>query len=549
MDIGLKEHPIELEDTADSHPPEPVRAEFVMRRADYVAFALLAGINMATIAYFATYWFSSPRWFIQPALFSFTTLLLLIVLINYLGRWLMLLLMKRPVLPKLRWHPRVGVATTFVPGAETLDMLERTVRALVEMDYPHDTWVLDEGAEPRVRAMCERVGAKHFSRADLSRYQAESGPFQAKSKHGNVNAWLHEHAFARYDVVTLFDPDHVASRSFLERVLGYFEDQTIGYVQAAQAYYNQASSLIARGAAEETYAYNSSIQMAAYSMGYPVIVGCHNTHRVTALREIGGLQAHDADDLLTTLAYQSHGWGGVFVPEILARGLAPVDWPSYLTQQRRWARSVLDVKLRLHPRMSSSLTLRTRVMSFLHGLNYLYRSFVLFASLVLIVYTLATSIGSSVFDHLISPQTGALCLILLACDFYRQRFYLDWRSERGLHWRVAVLHFAKWPHMLAALRDVILNRRFPYAITPKIRTKTRRLGLFAPHFLAALVVAGAWGVGAWFRLNVSMEARELAGAFILCTLGLVFSGLLPTPEPFDRDLLVGARPSSDRPGT
>jgi hypothetical protein len=173
-------------------------------------------------------------------------------------------------------------------------------------------------------------------------------------------------------------------------------------------------------------------------------------------------------------------------------------------------------------------------MSFLHGLNYLYRSFVLFAGLVVTIYTLATSIGSSVFDHLISIQTAALCLVLLVTDFYRQRFYLDWRSEWGLHWRVAVLHLAKWPYMLLALGDVLLNRRVPYAITPKVRTKPRRMRLFVPHVLLALVVACAWGFGVGLDLDVSDKARKFAGVFIVCTLGLVVSDLLPTPEPFDR---------------
>ncbi len=524
---------------------EVVKSEPVMRARDYVTFALLAGLNLAAIIYFALYWFSTPRWLIQPVLFAFTTILLLIVLANYHGRWLMLLLMKRPVLPERRSNPRVGVATTFVPNSEALDMLECTTRALVAMEYPHDTWVLDEGDNQQVKEMCERLGALYFSRKRFPEYQTDSGTFESKTKYGNVNAWLYEHAFARYDVVTLFDPDHVPTPAFLDRVLGYFEDPSVGYVQAAHAFYNQSASLVARGAAEETYAYNSSIQMAAYAMDYPVIIGSHNTHRVSALREIGGLQAHAADDLLTTLVYRSRGWRGVYVPEILARGLTPVEWSSYLTQQRRWARSVLDVKLRLHPQMSASLSLATRAMSFLHGLNYLYRSFVIFAALLLMMYTLATGVGSSVFEHLISPQLGVLCAVLLACDFYRQRFYLDPEGERGLHWRVAVLHLAKWPHMLASLYDVLLTRRLPYTITPKLRMKPRRLELFAPHVIITALVAGAWLLGVALELPVSTKVQELAGGFLVCMIGLIVTNLLPTPEPFDLDFFVRRKPYLD----
>jgi hypothetical protein len=62
--------------------------------------------------------------------------------------------------------------------------------------------------------------------------------------------------------------------------------------------------------------------MAAYGMGYPVIVGCHNSHRMTALQGVGGFPAHEAEDLLLTFHYRANNWQGVYVPEILARGLA-----------------------------------------------------------------------------------------------------------------------------------------------------------------------------------------------------------------------------------
>ena len=48
-------------------------------------------------------------------------------------------------------------------------------------------------------------------------------------------------------MIAAFDPDHVPEAEFLSAVLGYFDDPSVGYVQAAQAYYNQAASFIARG--------------------------------------------------------------------------------------------------------------------------------------------------------------------------------------------------------------------------------------------------------------------------------------------------------------
>ena len=259
------------------------------------------------------------------------------------------------------------------------------------LDYPHDTWLLDEGDDERVRrCMPDGWACGHFSRKNRPEYQTDVGRFQRRSKHGNYNAWLDNVGFDRYDVLTTFDPDHIPEPSFLRKVLGYFRDPTIGYVQLPQAYYNQKASFIARGAAEETYAFYSSVQMAGYGLGYPILIGCHNTHRMSALKELGGFACHDAEDLLMTLQYRSRGWQGVYVPEILARGLAPVDWQTYLIQQRRWARSVLDIKFRIYAHLSGKLPLKTRIASFLHGFNYLHKSFIMLGSTAFVVSTLST---------------------------------------------------------------------------------------------------------------------------------------------------------------
>ena len=112
-------------------------------------------------------------------------------------------------------------------------MLEETIRALIALDYPHDTWVLDEGDDDHVKALCRKLGAHYFSRKNRSQYQADSGTFKSHTKYGNYNAWLDEIGFERYEIVVAFDPDHIPEPTFLSKVLGYFDDPKVGYVQAA----------------------------------------------------------------------------------------------------------------------------------------------------------------------------------------------------------------------------------------------------------------------------------------------------------------------------
>jgi cellulose synthase/poly-beta-1,6-N-acetylglucosamine synthase-like glycosyltransferase len=447
-------------------------------------------------------------------------------------RWFSLLLMRRPLPTQPEPNMNVGVATTFVPGAEPIEMLERTLTALVAMDYPHETWVLDEGDDPDVRALCRRMGAHHFTRKGRAEYQQDSGRFESRSKHGNYNAWLAEVGFDRYDYIAAFDPDHVPRREFLTSVLGYFRDPGVGYVQAPQVYYNQAASFIARGAAEETYDYYSSVQMAAYGMGHPIVTGCHNAHRVTALRGIGGFQAHDADDFLCTIQYRANGWRGVYVPKRLAAGLTPVDWGGYLTQQRRWARSVLDVKFWILPKLLPRFPMRERVVWMSHGLYYLQGLGVAMET-GLLAFMLATGSAPGVFTLTAVPKLLLLVGIVALCGFYRQRFFLHPRSEAGFHWRMAVLRFAKWPIVLVALFEALFRRRAPYVLTKKVREGRGGNALAVSHLIVVGLIAAAWAAGATRGVIDNSTLHVCAALVVAMSMVVLVTKLRSYPEPYD----------------
>jgi hypothetical protein len=131
---------------------------------------------------------------------------------------------------------------------------------------------------------------------------------------------------------------------------------------------------------------------------------------------------------------------------------------------------------------------------------------------------------------------------------YRQRFYLDWRTERGLHWRVAVIDFAKWPWMILASVEVVLARRSGYAITPK----AGRPGIYWPFTVwnccQAAAVALAWGIGQAAG-TVGLALHIAAGSTVAASLALAASGLRTFPPPYQLGLwhpVDGPAPHSRR---
>ena len=504
----------------------------VFSARDTPLYAFLSLLTLAGFVWLVRFWVARAEWSPQTPAYIFLTATVLFPLTMFATRWVGLPLMRRPqhMIASPGW--KVGVATTFVPGGEDIGMLERTVRALVEMDYRHDTWVLDEGDDARVRALCERLGARHFSRKGTERYQQPGGRFADRTKHGNYNAWLDAVGFSRYEIVAAFDPDHVPERHFLTRVLGYFDDPSVGYVQAPQFYYNQHASFVTRGAADETYDYYASIQMSCYALGFPIVTGCHNTHRVSALSEVDGFAAHEADDLLITVHYRVAGWRGVYVPERLASGLTPVDMDSYLAQQRRWARSVFDIKLRILPKLGGALPLRERVVTFVHGLYYLYGLGTALGA-ALLTFMLVSGKTPAVFSVKSGAQVLALYAVLVLCQLYRQRFFLEPERERGLHWHAGLLRIAKWPYMLLALRDAFAGPNRGYTLTRKVAPPCRRYAAAPVQLILAGVVAAALAAGA--ARGVLHNRSVVIGAAVLVTSALLVAlvDLQRAPPPYD----------------
>ncbi|MCC6139554.1 MAG: glycosyltransferase [Nitrospira sp.] len=509
--------------SAGSSIPISVVRDQVLQPRDHVFYRLLTVLGVAAIAVFFVTWFQLPAWGEHAFVMAVCSGLLAVLFLNNLGRWLILPSMQRPrpLLPRPDW--KVAVVTTHVPGVEPLALLERTLKALVALDYPHDTWVLDEGDDEEVKQVCAARGVHHFSRKSFPRYQAEVGMFRKATKHGNYNAWLHEIGFDRYEILTAFDPDHVPDPVYLAKVLGYFDDARVGYVQAPQVYGNQEESFIARGAAEETYEFYSLVQMACFGKGFPLIIGCHSTHRLSALRECGGFAAHDADDLLLTLLYQNRGWEGVYVPEVLARGLAPSDWPTYLNQQRRWTRAVLDLKLRVAPVVVQNLSPASAVLNVLHGINYVHRGVVLPIAVLLAALILILGQAPDIATVETIVSAGCMIAVLRIWERYRQRFYLNRTLEQGTHWRARLLQFAKWPYQVAAIADVLANRQVPYITTPKTTASMQVSFALWPHVITLGILSAAWGLGLVLHETLPFGVQLCAMGIAVLTVGLMLT--------------------------
>jgi len=213
---------------------------------------------------------------------------------------------------------------------EPAEVVMATLAGCRALEYPHTTWLLDDGRRPEMEELAELAGARYLTRPDNSHAKA-----------GNVNAALRR---TDGDLVLVLDADHVPMPDALDALVGYFDDERMALVQTPHDFFNHDSvQHYVVGRHEQSLFYRvicpgKDRHGAAYWCGSAALINRH------ALLEIGGVATETiAEDFHTTIRLLRNGWRTRYHDEVLVQGLAPHDLDGYLLQRDRWARGNLAV--------------------------------------------------------------------------------------------------------------------------------------------------------------------------------------------------------------
>ncbi|HEV8496748.1 MAG TPA: cellulose synthase catalytic subunit [Gemmatimonadaceae bacterium] len=476
---------------------------------DRMVIAVLVGFGILAVFRLLDWWFRQDH-VAHPLLFGALSIAVWYGISRIVLGWVNYVHISRPEHRDAPQGLRVAIFTTSSPG-EPLAMFEKTLAACRRVRYPHTTYLLDDTRDPAFRDVAERNGAVWLELVGLP-----------GAKAGKINAAL---AQTREDFILVLDPDHVPFPEFLDRVLGHFDDERLGFVQVSQAYYNQPRSFAARGAAEQTYGFYGPVQMGLCGLGGSVAIGANCTFRRAALESIGGHGIGLAEDLVTSIRLHGAGWKSTYVPEVLSRGLVPEDLGSFYRQQIKWARGVYEVAFAELPHVFRGLSWRQRLSYLTIGTFYLFGVTTLLYLVFPYLY-LWTGLqpASMRFDEFLANATpvGAAGAALY---FFCQRWLCDPRTERGTHWRGLVLKIACWPVFFGGTALAIARANVPYIPTAKEAKRGRFLRLAWPQLTLIAIYAVTVAHVLRVRLFVTSEgALELSSQAVW---GMVAFATLP----------------------
>ena len=236
---------------------------------------------------------------------------------------------------------------------EPLEVLRRTAIGARAIKYPHRTFMLDDGKRDEVKAMADALGIGYIRR---------DGNEHAKA--GNLNNAL---KVTDGEFILQLDADHVPLPNILDRLLGYFGDARVAFVQSPQDFYNTDSfthvvNEEGRSLWEENRIFFSLLQPGKDTWNAAFFCGSCGVLRRTAFDEIGGFSTKTVtEDMETSIVLHGRGWKSVYHGETLAYGLAPSSAFAYHVQRLRWGQGSMQILRKLNPLFYPGLTIPQRL--------------------------------------------------------------------------------------------------------------------------------------------------------------------------------------------
>ena len=256
------------------------------------------------------------------------------------------------------------VITVQLPLFNEMYVVERLVKAITEVDYPRERLqiqVLDDSTDETVKLAEATVNKYQQLGFDIEYvHRSDRTGFKAGALENGMKT-------AKGELLAIFDADFVPKPDCLRKLVNYFTDPMVGCAQMRWSHINGNYNLLTR---LQTIMLDGHFVVEQTTRnrtgGFFNFNGTAGIWRRKAIAASGGWQ-HDTLTEDTDLSFRAQlmGWKFVYLLDEEAPAEIPVEINAFKAQQRRWAKGVMQVGLKLYPRIwRARLPLRVRLEMF-----------------------------------------------------------------------------------------------------------------------------------------------------------------------------------------
>lgn len=408
---------------------------------------------------------------------------------------------------------------------EPIELVEETLVAIKAMKYPiknifvcNDGFVAKKDNWKDIENLCVNLGVGCFTR------QKPGG-----AKAGNLNNALKQ---TNSDFFVVFDADHVPHSDFLTKTMGYLADDKVAFVQTPQYYKNYAENTVTMAAWEQQSLFFGPILKGKNRLESVFMCGTNMIVRREAVMQVGGMcETNIAEDFLTSLFIHEKGWKSVYVPEILAEGLAPSDFLSYYKQQFRWSRGSLEVIFKYNPLFRKGLTWKQKIQYLASASYYLTGLVVVIDAFLPIIFF---------YTGLVPIYTATMLIAAIFIPYMIINIYaLQYSCNFSFSFLALSYCISSFPIHIKAIWAVLTGQKTTFSVTSKSQIKGNFLNLVIPQIayivifiIGALFAIFKEGLSSSVVTNISWALLNIGvfAPFIISAINVDFIQTKPNPR-------------------
>ena len=376
--------------------------------------------------------------------------------------------------PKARYAPgRLPRVTVQLPLFNEMYVAERLIDAVVKLEYPRELLeiqVLDDSTDDTQQIASAAVNKYFDQGVDIVYHHREN---REGFKAGALEAGLKK---SSGELVLIFDADFVPRPDYISKMLDFFTDERVGMVQMRWSHINADYSLLTKVQAIMLDGHFVIEQVARNRCGgFFNFNGTAGMWRREAIEWSGGWQ-HDTLAEDTDLSYRAQlmGWRFVYLADDDVPAELPVEINAFKSQQRRWAKGVVQVGMKLLRRMwhDPRLPLRVKLEQFFRLTGNLAAPLVIV--LALINFPILIVRYNQGLFHLFALDVPILTFSTLSVIVYyvvTQRYLHPdtWKKSLKYIPFVMSMGIALTFSNARAVLEAVLGVKTPFVRTPKYR--------------------------------------------------------------------------------
>lgn len=329
--------------------------------------------------------------------------------------------------------PRITVQ---LPLYNELYVVERLIESVSQLDYPRhllEIQVLDDSTDETKEITASTVEKYKAQGHDIIHiHRKDRTGFKAGALENGMKA-------AKGELIAIFDADFMPKPDCLRQMVDFFSDDGIGMVQMRWGHINANYSLLTKLQSILLDGHFVVEQTSRNRTGaFFNFNGTAGMWRKKAIEWSGGWQ-HDTLTEDTDLSFRAQlmGWKFVYILDDEVPAELPVEMNAFKIQQRRWAKGLVQVGIKLFPRIRKHPTL-----TFTQKLELFFRLFGNCAAMLMIVLSvlhipvLIVRFNQGFFHMLLLDAPLMFLATMSVASFYGTAIYYRFPNDKKKMWMI-----------------------------------------------------------------------------------------------------------------